>query len=63
MSQIDGALLKLLQARHGQASRKEKGQILDEFVRTTDCHRKNCAGRIFPSIQQGDSSRRSVVKP
>lgn len=41
MSQVDGTFLKLLQARYGRASRKEKSHILDEFVKTTGYHRKH----------------------
>jgi len=41
MSQTDDTYLRQLQARYGQASRKEKSRILDEFVKTTGYHRKH----------------------
>ncbi len=34
-------LLKALRERYGQASRIEKGKILDEFVAIAECHRKH----------------------
>ena len=40
MSRVDDKYLKLLKARYCAASKKEKGEILDEFVRTTDYGRK-----------------------
>ena len=41
MSQADDTYLKQLQARYHKASKKEKGCILDEFVKTTGYHRKH----------------------
>ena len=49
MSQTDGTFLKLLQARYGQASRKEKSHMLDEFVKTTGYHRTH-AMAIHPFL-------------
>jgi hypothetical protein len=40
MSRVDDKYLKLLKARYCAASKEEKGEILDEFVRTTDYGRK-----------------------
>lgn len=40
MSRVDDKYLKLLKARYSGASKKEKGEILDEFVRTTGYGRK-----------------------
>jgi hypothetical protein len=40
MSRVDDKYLKLLKARYCTASKKEKGEILDEFVRTTGYGRK-----------------------
>ena len=39
MGRVDEAYLKLLKVRYRKASKKEKGEILDEFVKTTDYHR------------------------
>jgi hypothetical protein len=35
MSQVDDKYLELLRARYRAADKKEKGAILDEFVKTT----------------------------
>ena len=40
MSRVDDKYLKLLQARYRAASKKEKSEILDEFVKTTGYGRK-----------------------
>ena len=40
MSRVDDKYLKLLRARYRAASKKEKGVILDEFVKTTGYGRK-----------------------
>jgi hypothetical protein len=40
MSRVDDKYLKLLRARYRAASKKEKGAILDEFVKTTGYGRK-----------------------
>jgi hypothetical protein len=41
MSRPDEKYLKRLQARYRKASKKERSMILDEYVKTTDCHRKH----------------------
>ncbi len=51
MSQVDGTLLRLLQARYGQASRKEKGHLLGAFVKTTGCHQKHAIRMRWPAGQ------------
>ena len=40
MGRTDEKYLKLLRERYRKASRKERSAILDEFVKTTDYHRK-----------------------
>lgn len=40
MSRTDDKYLKKLQARYRRASKKERTMILDEFVKTTEYHRK-----------------------
>ena len=37
MSRVDAKYLELLRTRYATASKKEKGLILDEFVKTTGC--------------------------
>jgi hypothetical protein len=46
MGRVDDAYLKLLKARYRNATKKEKGAILDEFVKTTDYHRKYAGGLL-----------------
>jgi hypothetical protein len=46
MGRVDDAYLKLLKARYRNATKKEKGAILDEFVKTTDYHRKYASGLL-----------------
>jgi hypothetical protein len=46
MGRVDDAYLKLLKARYRNATKKEKGAILDEFVKTTDYHRKHAGGLL-----------------
>lgn len=41
MSRVDDKYLKLLRSRYRAASKKEKGVILDEFVKTTGYSRKH----------------------
>lgn len=41
MSRTDDSYLSQLQARYRRASKKEKGRILEEFVKTTGYHRKH----------------------
>lgn len=41
MGQVDDKYLELLRARYRAADKKEKGAILDEFVKTTGYHRKH----------------------
>ena len=40
MSQSDDQYLDSLRKRYAKASKKERGQILDEYVQTTQYHRK-----------------------
>jgi hypothetical protein len=40
MSQAEGKYLESLRKRYAQARKKERGQILDEYVQTTGYHRK-----------------------
>jgi hypothetical protein len=41
MSQTDLEYLKSLKKRYAKATKKERGKILDEYVKTTRCHRKH----------------------
>jgi transposase InsO family protein len=41
MGRMEDKYLKQLQARYHKASRRERGAILDEFVKTTGYHRKH----------------------
>jgi len=41
MSPADAVYLARLRARYRRASKKERSAILDEYVRTTGCHRKH----------------------
>ena len=40
MSQTEGKYLESLRKRYAKARKKERGQILDEYVQTTGYHRK-----------------------
>ncbi len=44
MTRIDDKYLRLLRKRYREASRKERSAILDEFEKTTGCHRKYAIG-------------------
>ena len=44
MTRIDDKYLRLLRKRYRKASRKERSAILDEFEKTTGCHRKYAIG-------------------
>ena len=44
MSATDEKYLARLRARYGKASKKERGAILDEYVKTTGYHRKYAIG-------------------
>jgi hypothetical protein len=44
MGQIDDKYLNLLRARYCRASKQERSAILDEYVKTTGCHRKYAIG-------------------
>jgi hypothetical protein len=44
MGQMDDKYLDLLRARYRRASKKERSVILDEYVKTTGCHRKYAIG-------------------
>lgn len=41
MSPTDAKYLAALKKRYAKASKKERGQILDEYTQTTQCHRKH----------------------
>ena len=41
MKTTDRKYLAALRKRYARASKKERGQMLDEYVRTTGCHRKH----------------------
>ena len=41
MNQPDTKSLASLKARYAKASKKQRSQILDEYVATTGCHRKH----------------------
>ena len=52
-------ILGAIRSRYGEASKKEKSRMLDEFVAMTGCHRKH-AVRL---LRQGeDSSPRAVPR-
>ncbi len=60
MTTTDRKYLAALRQRYARASKKERGQMLDEYVRTTGCHRKHaiavlCGKRSRPT----GASRRS----
>ena len=44
MSQMDEKYLARLRARYQKAGKKERSAILDEYVKTTGCHRKYAIG-------------------
>ncbi len=44
MRHPDDTYLDLLRARYRKASKKERSAILDEYVKTTGCHRKYAIG-------------------
>jgi hypothetical protein len=46
MSRTDEKYLSLLKERYREASKKERGTILDEFVKTTGYHRKYAIGLL-----------------
>ena len=46
MSRVDDKYLELLRTRYRAASKKEKGVILDEFVKTTGYHRKHATALL-----------------
>jgi hypothetical protein len=54
MTQKDTKYLASLKARYAKASKKERSQILDEYVATTGCHRKHAIAVL--------SGRRQRVK-
>ena len=41
MNPLDAKYLAALKKRYAKASKKERGQILDEYTQTTNCHRKH----------------------
>ena len=41
MNQPDAKYIASLRKRYAQATKKERSQILDEYVKTTGCHRKH----------------------
>jgi hypothetical protein len=46
MGRVDDAYLDLLKTRYRKASKKEKGGILDEFVKTTQYHRDHASALL-----------------
>jgi len=46
MGRVDDAYLSLLKTRYKEASKKEKGDILDEFVKTTHYHRDHASALL-----------------
>jgi len=53
-----------VRARYGAASRKEKGRMLDEYCRTTGCHRKAAIRRLRAARpSRGGGGRRRVYGP
>src|SRR5512137_99180 len=43
MSPPDDKYLAALKKRYAKATKKERGKILDEYVKTTGCHRKHAS--------------------
>lgn len=54
--------LEAIQGRYLKAGRKEKGQILDEFIRVTGYHRKAVIRLLCRSSPGGQGRRRGRVK-
>ena len=52
MKTTDRQYLAALRKRYARASKKERGQMLDEYVRTTGCHRKHAI-----AVLRGQRSR------
>jgi hypothetical protein len=52
MSQPDHEYLKSLKKRYAKATKKERGKILDEYVKTTGCHRKHASAVLSGKRQR-----------
>jgi hypothetical protein len=52
MSQPEQGYLKSLKERYAQATTKERGKILDEYVKTTGCHRKHASAVLSGKRQR-----------
>ena len=53
-------LLQALRERYREASRREKGRILDEFVAVAKCHRKHA---VRPLGRAGEESTAIATAP
>lgn len=60
MTRIDDKFLKLLRKRYRKASRRERSAILDEFEKTTGCHRKYAIGVLGGKRRQ---DKRQTTRP
>jgi len=49
----DDTYLDMLRARYSKADRKGRSAILDEYVKTTGCHRKYAIGVLGRETQNG----------
>jgi len=56
----DGKYLAALKKRYAKASKKERGQILDEYVQTTGYHRKYAAAVLSGRVQR---AHRPIHRP
>jgi hypothetical protein len=54
--------MEAVQRRYNQATRKEKGRILDEFVHVTGHHRKAAIRRLAQGYQKGPPNRQGRPK-
>ena len=54
MSPADAAYLARLRARYRRARKKERSAILDEYVRTTGCHRKHAIAVLRGKRKRGE---------
>jgi hypothetical protein len=60
MSQPDLEYLKSLKKRYAKATKKERGKILDEYVKTTRCHRKHAIAVLSGKRQR---AKRPIRRP
>jgi len=52
MSQPDREYLESLKKRYAKATKKERGKILDEYVKTTSCHHKHASAVLSGKRQR-----------